>query len=143
MNEICKEQACVVDPASFWFVQPVSAVIPSTDPSDGLDWDFGSPPDVVVKMECPVDGDEPPFPVETSEDSSLTPKWTAEGCRVALSALMGKPTLIKMMDMDLSDHDEISSWNYQFTEEDIKDGAVTLFMPNQSGSLTIKIVPVQ
>lgn len=130
-------RTCSLDPNATWKVQPSTAnIAPQT--SAGYDWDVeGSPPDVVVYGTCPSDGE--PIPFRTPEVESLSPQWTEGGCRTTAGALLNKPISITVIDVDVVSDDTIGGGSYTFTQQDFGQGAVTLQLPNQLGTVTFRL----
>ena len=129
-------------PTSSWAVHPFTATIKPQDPADGLNWDADdSPPDVVVVLTCPTDGD--PIERHTSEVSSLTPSWTDGECTSTAGALLKSPVIVKVIDVDFAVDDPIAYFQYTLKEADFEAGSVSLIMPGDVGTLTLRLVPRQ
>jgi hypothetical protein len=139
-NQVCKtDQTCGVDPNSQWRVQPLSAVITSTN--NGASWDGdGSAPDPFIAMICPP-GSAPKQTSTPAVQDTLQPSWTTGGCVTTAGALLAEPWVFQPYDEDFSAHDPISqAWSYQFREADFIEGTVNL---NAGGGLTSITVQLQ
>jgi hypothetical protein len=138
-----QDGACVstLSPVYRWSVRAESAEIAAVVPRSGLGWDAdGSPPDVVVELLCPTDGEY--IRATTPEVSSFTPSWTHDGCVTTASALLERPMHISMIDVDFLFNDEIGSISHLLTQEELKAGRVTVRMPQDAASLTLRLTPL-
>jgi hypothetical protein len=120
-------------------VQPLSAVITSTN--NGASWDGdGSAPDPFIAMICPP-GSAPKQTSTPAVQDTLQPSWTTGGCVTTAGALLAEPWVFQPYDEDFSAHDPISqAWSYQFREADFIEGTVNL---NAGGGLTSITVQLQ
>lgn len=109
-NQICRtDQTCGVDPQGMFRVQPVSATITMTDPTDGLAWDpSASPPDVRVYLWCPATAAA--MTSSTAEVSdTYTPTWTTGGCVMSASQLLMTGFAMQVVDVDTLSDDPITA----------------------------------
>lgn len=127
-------RSCYFDKSVQWRVQPASAVISKTN--EGEDWDVdGSPPDVVVNLECPSGDRE--LKSQTPEASGFSPAWTEGGCTTTLGDLLARTVEIEVVDVDVTFDDVMVQQNIQLRDEDFKKGSFTLPLPNQEGGMLV------
>ena len=109
------------------YVQPRRAVIADVDPDTGGDWDSdGSPPDVVVEMNCPSARER----TRTEEDETWDPEWRTGGCQVITSNLLRYPLEISIFDNDeFALDDEFGGISYQVTRADLNLGRIEISIP--------------
>lgn len=134
--QVCKtEQTCGADPAGVWLVQPLSAQI--TANNNGSAWDAdGSAPDVFVEMQCPG----ATLASFTPEVESYTPAWASGGCTATAGRLLSEPWGFRVWDSDISVNDTITGvLLYQFREEDLTAGRVTLQSSGGMTSITVGV----
>ncbi len=134
--QVCRtDQTCGVDPDSVWRVQPTSARITSNN--NGSSWDGdGSAPDVVVVMRCPGATTS----TGTSEVESYTPAWTTGGCTAKARQLLAEPWVFQLWDIDLTSDDTITAGlGFQFTEQHLTAGSVTLGASGGMTSITVQL----
>lgn len=105
----CQAQACAIDPASMWRIQPVSARI-AMRKANGDSWDVsGGAPDVFVTLFCPAtssSGTDTP----TINDSYM-PAWAMGSCVMTAGALQSAGFAFSVTDEDgfLNPNDAITS----------------------------------
>lgn len=118
-------------------VQPRYAVIAEVDPETGEDWDSdGSPPDVVVEMDCP----SAPGRSRTEEDENWDPEWYSGSCTVITSNLLRHPLQISIFDNDdFTLDDEFGGLSYQVTPADLNLGRIELSLPPIVKTLVIDL----
>jgi hypothetical protein len=108
-------------------VQPRSAYIAEVDPATGEEWDSdGSPPDVVVEMDCP----SAPERTRTEESESWEPRWRQGSCEVISSNLLRYPLRLSIFDNDpFTFDDEFGTVQYQVTPTDMNRGWAEIDIP--------------
>ncbi len=118
-------------------VQPRYAVIADVDPDTGEDWDSdGSPPDVVVEMDCPSASGRS----RTEEDEDWEPEWRSGSCTVITSNLLRHPLQLSIFDNDdFTFDDEFGGLSYQVTPADLNLGRIELAIPPVVKTLVIDL----
>ena len=138
-QQICRvDQSCGVNPESRWRVQPVSAVIASSN--NGTEWDGdGSAPDARIEMLCPPTS-SPVQGMTPTAQNTYTPSWSSGGCITTASALLAGPWTFQPFDEDLASDDPISQpFTYRFEESDFVAGTVTLSAGGGLTSITVQL----
>ncbi|OJH33737.1 hypothetical protein BON30_47270 [Cystobacter ferrugineus] len=135
-EDVLRGWECLTDRATQWSLQPLSASVPPSKP-DGGSWDMGSDaPDVVVELDCPVEGTV--GKVKTAESPSFTPSWQDGACVTTAPEWRNAPIHIKVLDVDFLSSEEILTTSYTLEEEDFAAGTIELPI-SADGAHTLKL----
>ncbi len=126
-------QACELDPAGVWLVQPTAAVLTSDA------WDLTSDPDTKLTLWCPANRSMPNGS-SPQVDETYTPTWTTGGCIGSAADLLSAGFGFTATEVDLSADDVICSFKtIAITEAQLRAGRIDV--PAMCGlkSLTVAL----
>ncbi|EPX64950.1 hypothetical protein D187_000375 [Cystobacter fuscus DSM 2262] len=93
-------------------------------------------PDVVVELDCPVEGSV--SKVKTEESPSFTPSWKDGTCVTTSPEWRNAPIRIKVLDVDFLSSEEILTTSYTLEEKDFATGTIELPL-SADGTHTLKL----